>query len=82
MVFMPLDEKRTPLTTKEKQLIDNVKNARLDAGITQEELSYQIKKNSNYIGMVESYRRRMSFRTLFKIANALSVKVKQFFENI
>ena len=82
MVFMPLDEKRTPLTTKEKQLIDNIKNTRLDAGITQEELSYKIRKNSNYMGMVESYRRRISFKTLFKISDTLKVKVAKFFENI
>lgn len=83
--FMPLDkqsEKRNKPTAKEKQLIDNIKHARQDANITQEDLSYRIGKNSNYMGMVESYRRGISFRTLFKIADALSLKVKAFFENI
>lgn len=79
---MPLDEKRTPLTQPEKKLIDNIKNARLDAGITQEELSYKLNKNSNYMGMVESYRRRISLKSLFRIASVLNVKAKDFFNNI
>lgn len=79
---MPLDKQRKPLSIKEKQLIDNIKNARLDANFTQEELSYKLNKNSNYFGMVESYRRGMSLKTLFKIAIILNVKSKQFFENL
>lgn len=82
---MPLDkqtENRKNLTVKEKQLIDNIKHTRLDESVTQEELSYRIGKNSNYMGMVESYRRGISFRTLFKIADALNVKVRHFFDNI
>lgn len=79
---MPLDEKRKSQTVKEKKLIDNIKHARLEVNVTQEELSARIGKNSNYMGMVESYRRGISFKTLFKIADTLGVKVKRFFENI
>lgn len=79
---MPLDEKRKSLSAKEKRLIDNIKTVRLGIGVTQEELSYKIGKNSNYMGMVESYRRGISFKTLFRLANALNVKVGQFFKSI
>ena len=79
---MPLDEKRKPLSAKEKKMIDNIKHLRQKANITQEELSYQIGKNSNYMGMIESYRRGVSFQTLFRIAAALKTSSDQFFKNI
>ena len=83
---MPLDkntyEKRKSLSSKEKRLIDNIKHPRQKISVTQEDLSFRIGKNSNYMGMVESYRRGISFKTLFKIADALKVKVSQLFENI
>lgn len=82
MVYMPLDEKRKTLSAKEKRIIDNVKNARKSRGLSQEELSEKLKKNSNYMGMIESYRRGISFKTLFKIAETLNMRVKQLFENI
>lgn len=80
--FMPLDEKRKSLTTKEKKLIENIKRTRQKMSVTQEDLSYRIGKNSNYMGMVESFRRGISFKTLFRVADALKVKVEKFFENL
>lgn len=79
---MPLDEKRKSLSSKEKKMVDNIKHLRQKANITQEELSYLIGKNSNYMGMIESYRRGISFKTLFRIANALKTEADQFFKNI
>lgn len=79
---MPTDEKRKTLSAKERRIIDNIKGARKSTGLSQEALSAKLNKNSNYMGMVESYRRGISFKTLFKIADALSVRVKQLFENI
>lgn len=79
---MPLDEKRKSLSAKEKRLIENIKYTRQAVRVTQEELSFRIGKNSNYMGMVETYRRGISFKTLFKIADALNVKVREFFESI
>lgn len=79
---MPLDEKRKTLSRKEKQLIDNIRHARQDSNMTQEKLSALIGKNSNYMGMVESYRRGISFKILFKIATALKVKTSLLFEHI
>lgn len=79
---MPMDENRKLLSAREKRMIENIKNVRKAHGISQEQLSAKLNKNSNYMGMVESYRRGISFKTLFKIADALDVKVKQFFENI
>lgn len=79
---MPLDEKRKSLSSKEKKMIDNIKHLRQEANITQEELSYLIGKNSNYMGMIESYRRGISFKTLFKIAVALKTEAYQFLKNI
>lgn len=79
---MPTDEKRKPASPRERLLIENIKNARKTKNLTQEGLSAQLKRNNNYMGMVESHRRGISFKTLFKIADALNVKVKQLFENI
>lgn len=80
--FMPTDEQRKKLSAKEKQLIDNIKNTRKSKNLSQEELSAKLNRNSNYMGMVESYRRGISFKTLFKIADVLHIKVEQLFENI
>jgi len=79
---MPLDEKRKSLTAKEKKLIENIKRTRQKLSVTQEDLSYRIGKNSNYMGMVESFRRGISFKTLFRVADALKVKVEKLFENL
>ena len=79
---MPLDEKRKSLTAKEKKLIENIKRTRQKLSVTQEDLSYRIGKNSNYMGMVESFRRGISFKTLFRVADALKVKIEKLFENL
>lgn len=79
---MPLDNQRKPLSIKEKKLVDNIRYARQDANLTQEELSYRLGKNSNYMGMVESYRRGISFKTLFKITTILNVKATDLFHNL
>ena len=79
---MPLDEKRKSLTVKEKKMIENIKRTRQKLNVTQEDLSYKIGKNSNYMGMVESFRRGISFKTLFRVADALKVKVEKLFENL
>lgn len=80
--LMPLDEKRKTPTVKEKKIIENIKHTRQKLHVTQEELSEKIGKNSNYMGMVESYRRGISFRTLFRIADALKVKTAQLFDSL
>ncbi len=80
--LMPLDEKRKSLTVKEKKMIENIKRTRQKLNVTQEDLSYKIGKNSNYMGMVESFRRGISFKTLFRVADALKVKVEKLFENL
>jgi len=80
--FMPLDEKRKTLSTKEKKLIRNILSLRKEANVTQEELSFRIGKNSNYMGMVESYRRGLSLETIFKIADALDVNTSEFFKDL
>lgn len=79
---MSPDESRKVLSVKEKKLIDNIKHARNDAGLTQEELSYKLNKNSNYMGMLESYRRSTSLKTLFKISTVLNIKLIKLFENL
>jgi transcriptional regulator with XRE-family HTH domain len=78
---MPLAN-RKKLSQREKLLIDNLKFARKDKDLSQEELSAKLGKNSNYMGMLESYRRGISFKTLFKAAEILNIKVKELFHNI
>jgi len=57
-----------------------VKSLRLKAGLSQEALSYQADLDRTYIPSIEKGERNISILVLEKLAKALKVSVKEFFD--
>lgn len=70
----------TSLSREEKQLINRIREIRIDSNKTQEELSVAIGMNANYLGLVETHRRGLSLKALFKLAKELRVQPITFFQ--
>lgn len=58
-----------------------IKELRAKASISQEELAFSANLDRTYINSVENGRRNISIVNIEKIARALSVSVKEFFNN-
>lgn len=65
------------ITKKEIQLGKRIKKLRRKAGLTQEQLAEKVNVSTTHIGLVETGKRRVSLKTLQKIASVLGVKVKE-----
>lgn len=64
------------ITQKDLSVGRKIKRLRRDADLTQEQLADKIRISTTHVGLVETGNRRMSLKTLQKVANALKVKVK------
>lgn len=53
-----------------------IKRLRRKADLTQEQLAEQINVSTTHVGLVETGKRRMSLKTLQKVASVLKVKVR------
>lgn len=51
-----------------------LKSARLDAGLTQEELAFKARLSRNYVSMVELNHKSPTVRVLFQICRVLNIK--------
>lgn len=60
----------------------NLKKARIEKGLSQEELALDIGFDRTYISLLERAKRNPSLITIYKIANHLKVSVKDLFEYI
>lgn len=56
---------------------NNITQLRKSKGWSQEELAFECQLHRTYIGSVERGERNIAILTLFKIANALEVEVKE-----
>ena len=65
------------ITKKEVKLGKRIKRLRRKVGLTQEQLAEKVNVSTTHIGLVETGKRRVSLKTLQKIASALEVKVKE-----
>ncbi len=70
-------DKRKELTQKEIAIAKRMKRLRKAKGITQEQLAEKIHVSTTHIGMVEIGKRRMSMKTLQKVATVLGIKVNE-----
>lgn len=61
-------------------LANNIKKYRLAKGLTQEEFAEMINKTANYVSQLENARKGVQLQTVFDIAEALGVEVKDLFE--
>ncbi len=64
------------ITQKDIQLGKRIRRFRKKVDLTQEELAEKVRVSTTHIGLVETGKRRLSLKTLQKIASALGVKVK------
>ena len=64
------------ITKKDIILGKRIKRFRKRVGLTQEKLAEKVKVSVTHIGLVETGKRRISLKTLQKIASALGVKGK------
>ncbi len=58
---------------------DKVRELRKEKGISQEELSYKADLHRTYIGMIERAEKNLTLTNIEKIANALSIEIKDLF---
>ena len=57
-----------------------VQNRRKELGISQEELAYRAGFHRTYIGMIERAERNITLSNLKRLADALEIEIKNFFE--
>ncbi len=67
------------VTLKDKKLGKSVRKYRRLAGLKQYELAEKVGLSDKYIQLIESGERKPSLKTVYKIAVALGVKVKDIF---
>ena len=60
----------------------NIHNLRLNQGISQEELAFKIDSARNFIGCIERAEKSPTIYTLFRIAQALNVKIEEIVKDI
>ncbi len=60
----------------------NIRSLRLNQGISQEELAFKIDSARNFIGCIERAEKSPTIYTLFRIAQALNVKIEEVVKNI
>ena len=59
---------------------ERVRKERLEQGLSQEELADKACVHRTYIGMIERAEKNITLENIEKIANALQIEVKNFFE--
>lgn len=74
-----------PEEKKEKEFIKSIskkiKAIRLSKGIKQNEIAYRCNFDKSSYNNIEAGKRNLTVASLFKIANALEVSVKVFFDD-
>lgn len=65
-----------------KNLGKNIRTLRLNQGISQEELAFKIDSARNFIGCIERAEKSPTIYTLFRIAQALNVKIEEIVKDI
>lgn len=65
-----------------KQIGENIRQKRMLANISQEELAFRISSARNYIGCIERGEKFPSIALTYEIAKALNTKITELFENI
>lgn len=60
----------------------NIRSLRLNQGISQEELAFKIDSARNFIGCIERAEKSPTIYTLFRIAQALNIKIEEIVKDI
>jgi transcriptional regulator with XRE-family HTH domain len=65
----------------QKKFGNRVRQIRLNLGLSQEELAYLCNLDRSYVGGVERGERNISLLNIHKIANALNISPREFFND-
>ena len=71
--------KTRKLFLRDIELAKKIKKTRIEKEITQQELSSKLGVHPTYIGFIERGQKGLSLPVLYKIADALRVKVRDLF---
>ncbi len=74
------DSKTRELKKEDYLLAEKIQKFRRERGMTQEELSEKIGRNSSYIAYVETNRRGVSLPVVYKLARVLKVRLRDLFD--
>lgn len=62
------------------QFGEKVKSLRNERGLSQEQLAFKANFHRTYIGMIERAERNITLANIKKLANALDIEIKDFFQ--
>jgi len=77
-----LKKKRKVVLRHRKQIGDAIRFQRKTAGLTQEKLAEEVDLNPKYLGEIERGEKIISIEALLRIAKAVKVPIKVFFEGV
>lgn len=77
-----LKKKRKVVLRHRKQIGDAIRFQRKNAGLTQEKLAEAVDLNPKYLGEIERGEKIISIEALLRIAKAVKVPIKVFFEDV
>ncbi len=69
----------TKIIKKDYRLGRKIQKIRKENGLTQEKLAEKVGASTTWIGYIETGFRRPNLKMIYKIANALGIKVKDIF---
>lgn len=67
------------ITKRDYRLGRRIQKIRKQKGLTQEELGEKLEVSATWVGYIETGYRRPNLKMIYRIANALSIKVKDIF---
>ena len=70
------------MSSELEKISKNIKELRLEKGISQEELSHLIQIDRKYASFIEKGDRNLSILMLKKIANGLEISLEDFFKKL
>lgn len=70
---------RTAKASREK-LGENIRKARIEQGISQEQLGFEAEISRELVSRIENGQRNLSHDTIHKIAGALNLEVQELFD--
>jgi transcriptional regulator with XRE-family HTH domain len=67
------------ITDNDRRLGDRIQKLRKQAGLKQEDLAEKVRLSTKYIQFIETAHRIPSLKAIYRIANALGIKVSELF---
>ena len=68
------------MSSPQKQFGNRLREMREEQSLTQEELAHRATRTRNYIGEIERGEKNLTLQSMVALADALGVKVRDFFD--